>query len=334
MKINAFAALDRAQPLRAWTYETKGLAPHEVIVKVKACGICHSDVHMIDNDWGFSSYPLVPGHEVVGEIVERGAAVEHLKSGARVGVGWQRSACLHCENCLRGDENLCDESQGVISNGYGGFADYLVMDSRFCFPLPEEITTELGGPLMCGGITVYSALKHAGMKSGQHIGVIGVGGLGHMAVQFASKLGNTVTVFTTSNDKAEESARHGAHEAVLLQNGKPTQAPKHRFDILVSTAPAAIDCGLYLDLLAGDGTLTFVGVPDAPLTFPLLPLLVKRRRVMASPIGGRAEIVEMLEIAVRFGVRPVIEKFPMGNVNTALDKVRKNTVRYRAVLVA
>jgi len=281
-----------------------------------------------------TAYPFVPGHEVVGEVVETGTAVTNFKTGARVGIGWQRSACLACEDCLAGKDNLCSQSTGVITHGRGGFGDHLVMDSRFCFALPDDIATEFGGPLMCGGITVYSGLRSAGMSSGQRIGIIGVGGLGHMAVQFAARLGNQVTVFTTSQDKAEEAARLGAHEAVIVRDGQLSRAPAKPFHLILNTAPVPIPAELYLNLLGSDGTLCFVGAPNQPISVPVFPLLVKRRRVMGSPIGSRGMILEMLETAARFGVQPVIEKFPMREANAAIEKVRKNTIRYRAVLLA
>jgi uncharacterized zinc-type alcohol dehydrogenase-like protein len=334
MKVQAYAALERGQSLTSWSYESQRLQPDEVLLRVRACGICHSDIHMIDNDWQISHYPIVPGHEVVAEVLEIGSSVTHLRAGARVGVGWQRSACLHCPDCLKGDENLCAASTGVISHGRGGFADHLVMDSRFCFALPDDLATNVAAPLLCAGITVYAALRAAGMRSGQQIGIIGVGGLGHLAVQFASKLGNRVTVFTTTDDKAEHAARLGAHEAIIVRRGELSAKPARPLDLILSTVPTAIPCDAYLNLLGSDGTLSFVGVPDAPLTIPVNLLLAKRRRVMASPIGGRAAMVEMLETAARFGIQPLIETFPLGDVNTALTKVRRNTVRYRAVLTA
>lgn len=334
MKINALAVREKGQALAPWSYEAAAPQPHEVLVKVLACGICHSDVHMMDNDWRMATYPLVPGHEVVGVVLETGAAVRHLKPGTRVGIGWQRSACLQCEDCLRGNDNLCDHSTGVISHGHGGFADHLVMDANFCFPIPADVATEHAGPLLCGGITVYSGLRHAGMGSGLRVGVIGLGGLGHLAVRFARALGNSVTVFTTSPDKAEEAAKLGAHDAILVRDGQLSRPPAKPFHILLSTVPAALPCDLYLNLLSGDGVLCFVGVPGAPVSVPVFPLLVKRRRIMGSPIGSRAMIREMLENAARFGVRPIIETFPMSGANDAIAKVRNNSIRYRAVLLA
>jgi uncharacterized zinc-type alcohol dehydrogenase-like protein len=333
MQINAFATLDRGQALAAWAYESRPLEPHEVLVKITTCGICHSDVHMIDNDWGMTRYPLVPGHEVVGSVAATGAAVSALAVGVRVGIGWQRSACLECEDCLRGNDNCCSGSTGVISHGYGGFADHVVMDSRFCFPLPDEIPTEFAGPLMCGGITVFGGLRAGGMSSGQRIGVIGVGGLGHLAVQFAARLGNHVTVFTSSEDKAEQATRLGADEAVLVRDGQLSRRPARPFHLILNTAPAVIPCGPYLELLATDGTLSLVGAPAEPLLVPVFPLLLKRRRIVGNPIGSRAQMREMLELAARLGIKPLIETFPLAQANAAIDKIRRNTIRYRAVLV-
>lgn len=332
MQIHALAAKQKGAPLEPFSFETKALGAYDCTIKVLACGICHSDLYMMDNSWGYSRYPLVPGHEVVGEVVEKGGQVRHLKVGDRVGVGWQRSACLQCRYCLQGDENLCDQNEGTIVTGYGGFADYLQVDSRFAFPIPAGIETRTAGPLLCGGITVFSALRHAGMGSGLEIGVIGVGGLGHLAVQFASKLGNRVTVFTTSPDKAEFASQLGASDAIVVPAGAELPPPKRRLNLLLSTVPINLDWAAYLNYLDADGTLSLVGVPDNPLSIPVWSLLAKRRRVMASPIGGRAMILEMLDIADRFGIQPIVETFPFDRIEEALQKVRDNTIRYRAVL--
>jgi uncharacterized zinc-type alcohol dehydrogenase-like protein len=329
----AWAAKDVGNPLEPWSYEMGDPGSREVVIRVVTCGICHSDLHAIDNDWQMSEYPLVPGHEVVGVVEEVGSEVTHLRTGQRVGVGWLQNACLHCHECLHGNENLCSEGEALIFDGYGGFADYVKVDSHFAFPLPDGISDESAGPLLCGGITVFSGLREAGMTSGQRIGVIGVGGLGHMAVQFASKLGNRVTVFTTSDDKARFASELGAHEAIVVDGRTPPKL-ESRFDIILSTAPADLDWNAYLQLLASDGTLNFVGVPPSNVEFPIFSLLPKRRRVMASPTGGRADIVDMLKVANDFEIAPVTETFPMKEVNRAIEKVRKNQVRYRAVVCA
>ncbi len=332
MKIHAMAAAEPSAPLAPYEYESPALGAYDCLLAVKSCGICHSDLHMIDNDWRISRYPLVAGHEVVGEVIEVGAQVRHLRPGDRVGVGWQRSACMSCTDCIRGDENLCSQSTGVISDGHGGFGGHMVMDSRFCFPIPDAIATDEAGPLLCGGATVYSALRQAGMRGAQRIGIIGVGGLGHMAVQFAARMGNRVTVFTTSPDKAEFAEKLGAREAVITGEAGRPRTPS-RFDIILNTVPLALPWTDYLKLLDSDGTLSFVGVPNEPMTLPIGLLMGRRKRITSSPIAGRAEMTEMLRFAADQGVRPIIETFPLARANEAMQKVRDNTIRYRAVLV-
>jgi uncharacterized zinc-type alcohol dehydrogenase-like protein len=332
MKIEGYAAEKPGEKLAPYSFEVSSNQTFECLIKVLACGICHSDIHVIDNDWKSSKYPVIPGHEVIGEVVEISPLVKHLKVGDRVGVGWQRSACLECQDCLKGNENLCDENQGLILTGPGGFANYLKVDARFAFLIPEGLDTLVAGPLLCGGITVYSALRYAGMSSGQEIGIIGIGGLGHLAVQFASKLGNRVTVFTTSEDKGNFAKEMGASEVIIVGKNESPNTPSRKLNILLSTVPASLDWTAYLDFIESDGTLSLVGVPDAPLTIPLFSLLLKRRRIMSSPIGGRGMMNEMLTVATQFGIRPIVEVFPLAEVNDAIQKVRDNTVRYRAVL--
>jgi uncharacterized zinc-type alcohol dehydrogenase-like protein len=287
---------------------------------------------MIHDDWDISRYPLVPGHEVIGEVVEVGSQVTHLKTGDRVGVGWQQGACMQCRDCLKGHQNLCDQAEGLIVSGYGGFADYMVVDSRFAFLLPEGISTESAGPILCGGVTVYAGLRNAGMGSGQEIGVIGIGGLGHLAVQFASRLGNRVTVFTTSADKAEFATQLGAHEAILVPAGGSPPLPVNRLNIIINTANQALDWLGYVNYLDSNGTFVFVGMPSEPLTIPVTPLTSKQRRIMGSEIGSPAMITEMLDVVEKFGIQPMVELFPLAQANEALQRVLDNKVRYRAVL--
>ena len=331
LEIEALAVTERGASLSPLRYGAGPLGVHDCLVEVSACGICHSDLHMIDDDWRTTRYPLVPGHEVVGRVVARGAEAGGLEVGQRVGVGWQRSSCLRCRDCLRGDENLCARQRGTITHGHGGFASHLAIDARFCFPIPEGLSDEEAAPLLCGGITVYSGLRAAGMRGGQSIGVLGIGGLGPLAVQFAARMGNRVTAFTTSEDKAQLATDLGAAEAVLLEQGSPPRCSRP-LDILLNTAPANLDWAAWLDLLDSDGTLCLVGVPSAPLKLPAFSLLSRRRRVMGSPIGGRAEMFEMLQAAVDLGVRPMIEAWPMAEADEALARLRENQVRYRAVL--
>lgn len=331
MEVWGWAAKRPGAPLEHMDYRLVVDSPHQVLVAVEACGICHSDIHMIDNDWQMSRYPLVPGHEVVGRVVEKGAAVEGLEVGQRVGIGWQASACMTCPDCLSGNENLCDHHQGLIVIGKGGFGSHVVVDGRFAFPFPESLPVE-AGPLLCGGVTVYSALRHAGMSSGQRVGVIGLGGLGHLAVLFATRMGNEVTVFTTTREKAGEAEKLGATRAFVVEPGQSPPAAPYRLQVLLSTVPYPQDWVAYLNWLDSDGTLVLVAGGPQPLDIPFWALLPKRRRIMASPIGGRAMVRETLDVAARFGIVPKVEVFPMASVNQALERVRQNRVRFRAVL--
>lgn len=329
MRIQGFAALNKKEELSEFQYDSKPIKDYDCIVKVHTCGICHSDIHMMDNDWNMSSYPLVPGHEVVGVVEEVGKLVNHLKAGDRVGVGWQSGACLECEDCLRGNENLCRRAESTIVGRHGGFASHIQLDSRFCFKIPDSIASEHASPLLCAGITVFSALRYAGMTSGQNIGVIGIGGLGHLAVQFASKLGNRVTVFTTSPDKEEFALANGATEVVV---GSPKKV-KNKLNIILNTTHNDLDWPRFLSFLDSDGTLSFVGVPPSTLSNVHVGMLLDRRlRIMGSPIGGRAMIHDMLRISAEQKIRPVIERFTASNANAAITKVRENKIRYRAVL--
>ena len=333
MIIDCIAALEAKKSLSPWSYEiNEDLNNFDVLIKTIACGICYSDVHMIDNDWNSSKYPLVPGHEVIGTVQATGQAVSNLKKGDLVGVGWQRSACLACDDCLRGNENLCSVAyQATVVKNHGGFGSFMVTDSRFAFPLPTGLDIFTSAPLLCGGITVYSALREAGMKSGQKIGVIGLGGLGHMAVQFASSLGNQVTVFTTSDDKAVNAIDLGASNAVVTKNDKIPNDLPNKLDIIINTVDHPLAWERYLRLLGSDGTLTFVGNPGN-ITVPVSLLLGRRRRITGSPIGGRSRIVEMLKVAANYHIEPVIEKYRLSEANVAIGRLRDNKVRYRAVL--
>lgn len=334
MNVHALAAHAPGESLRPFEYETGPMNGHDCLIRVAACGLCHSDIHVVDNDWGGPTYPMVPGHEAVGLVVEAGPLVTHLKIGDRVGVGWQSGACLHCLDCLRGNAQMCEVDQrATIIQQYGGFGDHMTVDARFAFPVPEGISTKAAGPLLCAGITVYSGLRHAGMKGGQEIGVIGIGGLGHLAVQFAAKLGNRVTVFTSSPDKAEFAARLGASEAVVTgRDGGVTEKPSRPLDIILDTVAAAKDYNAYLSCLASDGVFNLVGVPSEPISLSVFSFQEKRRRIMGSPIGSPAEIMEMLALAERYSITPLVETFPFERANEAIQRVRDNRGRYRAVL--
>lgn len=337
MRIHAMAAKSKGEDLVPWTYEQQALGPFECLLRVLACGLCSSDLHMVDNNWGMSRYPLVPGHEVIGEVTEIGSRVGQLAVGDRVGVGWQRSACFQCSDCTRGTEHLCNQGyQATLADGYGGFAEQMVADSRFCFPIPDGLPNDVAGPLLCGGITVYSALHTVGMTPGrepQEIGVIGLGGLGHLAIQFAAKSGHRVTVFTSSEEKAAAASRLGAHQTIVTQqDGRPAKHPDRPLDLLISTVPSQLPWNAYVELVRPGGAITFVGVPPGLASLPLDTIIFNRRRLLTSSIASRPMIRETLEVAARLGVQPTIETFPLADINRAIRRLRDGQVRYRVVL--
>lgn len=340
MPISALAAPSRGAPLTPWEFEPGQLENTGCRVKVLACGLCHSDIHCIDDDWKVSRYPLVPGHEVVGEVVALGSQVTGLQIGDRVGVSWQCGSCGACRDCARGNENLCDGNQALIVDGYGGFADFVQLDARWVFPLPAALETALAGPLLCAGVTVYASLRDAGMTeeagTRQKIGVVGIGGLGHLAVQFAAKLGHCVTAFTSSDDKAAFARELGAHYTIILPRDAKfpdPPAPENRLDILLVTATADLDWAGALEWLDSDGTLSVASVPENDLKIPIFALQNKRRRVTGSNVGSRRIIRETLQIAADYGVKPIVETFSFADANVALERVRANRVRFRAVLL-
>ncbi|MFL5510454.1 MAG: NAD(P)-dependent alcohol dehydrogenase, partial [Gemmatimonadaceae bacterium] len=298
------------------------------------CGICHSDVHLIDNDWGISSYPLTPGHEAVGEVSAVGSAVKSLKIGSRVGVGWQAGSCMHCEFCEDGLVNVCAGGQPTCVGRPGGFADRLRADHRFAFEIPKGVSSDEAGPLMCGGATVFSPLEDHDVRDGARVGVVSVGGLGHIAIQFAKARGCKVTAFSTTPNKEAEAREMGASDFVVLSDSDAMSAHAASVDFLMTTTPADLQWDAMLGLVRPRGALCLLGVPASAVQFQAFPVLAGMKRIVGSNTGSLPGIKSMLNTAAKEGVRPIIERYPMSDVNTALDRVRQKTVRYRAVLVA
>jgi alcohol/geraniol dehydrogenase (NADP+) len=328
MDIRGFAAHRPKSALTDFSYPGH-LNPFDVLVQVTHCGICHSDIHLIDNDWGSSKYPFIPGHEVVGKVKELGSGADHLKAGQRVGIGWQASACLNCEYCLQGDENCCAKNQATCSGGHhGGFAEQIIVDSRFAFPIPEELSSENAAPLLCAGITVYSPLaKYVRPRS--KVGVIGIGGLGHLALQFANSYGCEVTAFSASADKEKECRDFGAHHFV------PTKKLKDAYgtvDTLFSTVSADIDWAEWLRVLRPNGKIIVLGASPSDIKVPPFALIGDQKSIIGNNTGGRAMMLQMLEFAARHNIQAKTEVMPLSKVNEALDKVRTNKARYRMVL--
>lgn len=332
MQFHAYSSKAKTAALEPFQYEPKPLGPMEVEVAIQHCGICHSDLHLIDNDWGISRYPMVPGHEIVGLVSTMGEMVKHLKPGLRVGIGWQRSACMTCNLCMSGEHNLCPRNEATCAGHFGGFADRIRIDSRFAIALPESLDGAAAAPMFCGGITVFSPFLRFDVKPIHRIGVIGIGGLGHMAVQFARAYGCEVFAFTSSANKADEITQMGAHHVVSSTNPRDLNSLRGKLDFIISTTTADLPWGNFVDCLGANGRLCFVGVPGKPLSLAAGQLLGGRKSVSGSPIGSPEEIRLMLEFAARHGIKPIIERFPMPKVNEALERLRSNQARFRIVL--
>ncbi len=331
MTVHAWAAPKKGAALEAFEYEPSELGPHDVDIAISHCGICHSDVHLVDGDWGVGRYPMVPGHEIVGAVTALGEAVRHLKLQDRVGVGWQRGACLACESCGRGEENLCVSDEATCVDHYGGFADRIRLDARFAFLIPEGLSSEAAAPLLCGGVTVHAPLARVAQPA-MRVGVVGIGGLGHLALQFARAMGCEVTALSSSPEKEGDALRFGAHHFVATRERKAMTALARTFDVVVSTAFVAQDWSRLISALRPNGTLCLVGVPAEPLSVPAGSLIGGQRSITGSAIGGRPAIREMLEFAARHGVQAQTQVRPMDQADAALAETRKGRARYRVVL--
>ena len=331
-QINGLAVHAAGAQLLAYKYDPGDLKPHEVEVKISHCGVCASDVHLIDNDWGFSKYPFIPGHEIVGSVVAVGSDVKDRKMGERVGIGWQADSCGICEWCRQGDEHLCAKSQPTCVGRNGGYADRIRVNSKFAIPVPKVLESESVAPLLCGGITVYSPLRNHGVRPSSRVGIIGIGGLGHMGLQFAKAFGAEVTAFSTSKDKEAEAKSLGAHHFVNTRDTGALKKVAGSFDFLLSTVSADLDWPAYVNALRPKGMLCVVGVPPSGISLQAMPLIGGQKAISGSPSGSPHDLYEMLDVAARHGVKAITEKFAMAKANDAVAKVKKNQVRYRAVL--
>jgi uncharacterized zinc-type alcohol dehydrogenase-like protein len=330
--IHGLAAHAAGAQLLAYKYEPGEINANEVEVKISHCGVCHSDVHLIDNDWGISKYPFIPGHEIVGSVVAVGSEVKDRKVGERVGIGWQSDSCGICEWCRQGDEHLCAKAQPTCIGRNGGYADRIRVNSRFAIPVPKVLESENVAPLLCAGITVYSPLRNHDIRPSSRVGVIGIGGLGHIGLQFAKAFGAEVTAFSTSKDKEAEAKSLGAHHFVNTRDTGALKKVAGSFDFLLSTVSADQDWQGYVNALRPKGTLCVVGVPPSAIALQAFPLIAGQRAVAGSPTGSPRDLHEMLDVAARHGVKAITEKFAMAKANDAVAKVKKNQVRYRAVL--
>jgi uncharacterized zinc-type alcohol dehydrogenase-like protein len=331
-RIQGLAAHAAGAEVLPYHYDPGTLGPHEVEIAITHCGICHSDLHLISNDWGVSHYPFIPGHEIIGTVAEVGDAVRLLAVGQRVGLGWQSNSCGECEWCSKGLENLCPASEGTCVHRNGGYADSVRANARFVIPIPDAIKSEAAAPLLCGGITVYNPLRAHCINPSSRVGIVGIGGLGHIAIQFARVFGAQVTAFSTSANKEEEARALGAHHFVNSRESKALKEVAGTMDLVLTTINADQDWGIYIQALRPTGTLCFVGVPPSPVSVHAFPLISGHKTITGSNTGSPWQLKEMLDVAARHGVKAQVELFPMAKANDAIDKVKKNKVRYRAVL--
>lgn len=332
MAIHAYAASAAKQALTPFEYEPGPLKADEVEIKVSSCGICHSDLSMLDNDWQMSRYPFVPGHEVAGTVAAIGPAVTHLKVGQAVGLGWYSRSCMTCRTCMGGDHNLCVSNESTIVGRYGGFADRVRCQAAWAVALPSGVDVRKAGPLLCGGITVFNPIVQMGVKPTDRVGVIGIGGLGHMAIKFLRAWGCEVTAFTSSASKEAEAMAMGAHRVVPSTNVDELKKIALSYDFIMSTVNVPLEWGVYVDALRARGRLHVVGAVLEPIAVGAFPLIMQQRSVSGSPLGSPATTAMMLEFCARHGIAPITEHFPLAKVNDALERVRSGKARYRVVL--
>jgi uncharacterized zinc-type alcohol dehydrogenase-like protein len=329
---HGYAATEAGGTLREFEYELDELKPTQVDVKVDACGICHSDLSMLGNDWEMSQYPLVPGHEITGTVEEVGEAVTHLKKGDKVGVGWHSGSCLTCQQCLSGNHNLCADAQGTIVQRHGGFADRVRAESAFTVKIPDGVDLLKAGPLFCGGITVFNPIVQLGVQPTDRVAVVGIGGLGHLALQFLSKWGCDVTAISTSPEKEEETKELGAHHFLDAKNERALEKAEGSFDFVLSTVNVKLDWGAYVNMLRPKGNLHLVGAAPE-VSSEVFPLIMAQRSISGSPVGAPATIATMLDFCARHGIAPHTREFPMAEVNEALEILEKESPAKRLVLV-
>ncbi|TAN67597.1 MAG: NAD(P)-dependent alcohol dehydrogenase [Methylobacter sp.] len=334
-RIQGWAAPGPKQKLKLMSLDSGELGAEEVEIIVEHCGICHSDLSMINNDWGISIYPIIPGHEAVGRISAIGTAVKGLIIGQRVGVGWNSGSCMHCQQCVTGQHNLCSQVLPTIAGGHrGGFADRMRAHWVWVIPLPEQLDISSVGPLLCGGVTVFAPLMNLNIKPTDHIGIVGIGGLGHLGLKFANAWGCEVTAFTTSASKIDEAKGFGAHHVISSYDSASILKAANSLDLLLVTINKPLDWATLLKTLKPNGRMHVVGAVLEPMPIPAIELIFGQKSVSGSPTGSPSALATMLEFAARHHITPQVEHFPMNQVNDALAHLAAGKARYRIVLDA
>ncbi|MDA8931076.1 NAD(P)-dependent alcohol dehydrogenase [Flavobacteriaceae bacterium] len=332
MKVNAYAVKEPKGKLVPFSYESGELSPENIDIKVSYCGLCHSDMSMMNNDWGMTQYPIVPGHEIIGEIVAVGNAVKNLKVGDKVGLGWMSSSCMSCSQCMSGDHNLCANSEGTIIGRHGGFAEYVRSHWSWAIPIPEGMDLSKAGPLLCGGITVFSPIFLSNLKPTDSVGVIGIGGLGHLAIKFLKHWGCDVIAFSSNPSKKDEILSMGANKVINSKDSEELKSVSGKLKFILNTTNVSLDWDSYLTALSPKGKLHTVGAVLEPMQIPAFSLIMGDKSVGGSPIGSPEIIRIMLDFCNRHNIYPNVEEFPMEEVNEAIEHLEQGKARYRIVL--
>ena len=337
----AFAAQNATSPLGPFTFDRREPGAHDVQIEILYCGVCHSDVHQVRNEWGGSKYPMVPGHEIVGRVMKVGDHVKNFKVGDLAGVGCFVDSCRTCPSCLEGIEQYCDNGMTGTYNSvergtniptYGGYSTQIVVDEKYTLKVSPSLPLERVAPLLCAGITTYSPLRHVGVGKGHRVGVLGLGGLGHMAVKFAVAFGAEVTMLSSSPSKEKDAQSLGAHHFALTSDAGKIRKLANHFDFILNTVSAQHEYGTYLNLLRTNGTMIVVGVPPTPSTVPAFQLIAKRRSIIGSLIGGIKETQEMLDFCAEHNIVSDVEVIKIQDINEAYERMLKGDVRYRFVI--
>jgi alcohol dehydrogenase (NADP+) len=337
----SYAAQDAKTPLAPFSFERRDPRENDVLIEISHCGVCHSDIHQVRNEWGNSIYPMVPGHEIVGRVKKVGPGVTKFKEGDLVGVGCMVDSCRECESCKHGEEQYCEKGNTGTYNAYerdgktisqGGYSSQIVVDQDFVLKISDKLPIEGVAPLLCAGITTYSPLRHWKVGKGHKVAVLGLGGLGHMAVKFASSFGAEVTMLSTSASKEQDAKRLGAHHFALTKDRDQVKALSNKFDFIINTVSAPHDYNMYLGMLKLNGVMICVGAPEVPTPVSAFALIMGRRSVAGSLIGGIPETQEMLDYCAEHNIVSDVEVIPIDQVNEAYERMLKGDVRYRFVI--
>lgn len=341
LKTQGYVAHKANDALVPYSFDRRDPGPNDVLIEILYSGICHSDIHQVRNEWNNSIYPMVPGHEIVGRVAQVGKKVKKFKVGDLAGVGCFVDSCGKCKSCKTGDEHYCEEHTAFTYNGtemdkktptYGGYSSQIVVDQDYALKVSKKLPLKGVAPLLCAGITTYSPLKHFGVKRGQRVGIVGLGGLGHMGVKLAAAMGAKVAVFSTSPSKQADAKKLGAHEFIVTTDPKNLAKHANSFDFILDTVSAKHDLNLYLSLLKRDGTMVVVGVPPEPAPVHAFSLIHGRKRLAGSLIGGIPETQEMLDFCARKGITADVEVIPVTQINEAFERTVRSDVKYRFVI--